>query len=85
MAPEANMDETYDFLLLIFLLLFGTLIVLAFIVNVWIPYQDERSYIKMEIQRSDGEEREYWKHVLREFYISHIPIFGRIILKIYRR
>ena len=82
MKREASMD---NIILLAFLLLFGTLIVLAFIVNVWIPYQDERSYIKMEIQRSDGEEREYWKHVLREFYISHIPIIGRIILKIYRR
>ena len=71
------MDETYDFLLLIFLLLFGTLIVLAFIVNVWIPYQDERSYIKMEIQRSDGEEWEYWKHVLREFYITEENFFNQ--------
>lgn len=79
------MEETYGFLLLIFLLLFGTLMVLTFILNVWFSYQEERSYIKMEILRSDAEEQEYWKHKLREFYISHIPIIGKIILKIYRR
>ncbi len=78
MKREASMD---NIILLAFLLLFGTLIVLAFIVNVWIPYLNERNYIKMEIRRSVGRERAHWKRILKEFYISHIPIIGRIILK----
>ena len=84
MAPEGNMDETY-FLFSIFLILFIALLVIGFIVDVWMPYQKERDYIKTEIARNDGKEQEYWQRILREFYISHIPIIGRIILKIYRK
>ena len=36
-----------------------------------------RDYIKMEMQRSDGDEYYYWKSELKRLYISHIPILGR--------
>ncbi len=73
------MEVSYEFLFLLFVLMLGILALIAFIINVWIPYQRERKYIKMEMKRSDGEEYYYWKRQLKRLYISHIPIVGRFI------
>ena len=86
-----NLDYSTDtilndeFLLLIIAMIIGSFLIIALFINFYLPFKEERDYIKLEISRSNDKERKYWKRILREFYISHIPIIGRIILKIYRK
>lgn len=64
-------------ILIIFLFLFMAMVKLY--VNTIKPFIRTRSYIKMKIATSDGMKYSYWKKELRKLYISHIPIFGRIL------
>ncbi len=71
-------DNTEDtFLIFALVVIIGFFIVLAFYFNVIAHFMKEREYIKMEMQRSDGEEYYYWKNELKRLYILHIPIIGR--------
>ena len=71
-------DNTEDtFLIFAFVVIIGFFIVLAFYFNVIAPFMKARDYIKMEMQRNDGDEYCYWKSELKRLYISHIPIIGR--------
>lgn len=63
---------------LIAVLIIGLL--LAYFFRVYVPFADERDFIKMEIMRCDEDGRRKWTRRLRELYISQIPILGRIIL-----
>ena len=47
--------------------------------NVVVPFLDKRRYIKMEMNRSDGNEYLRWKSKLKNHYLEHIPLFGRFI------
>ena len=53
----------------------------AFIVNFLIPFISEKNYLKMEIKRSQGEEKKYYERKLKLFYASHIPLVRRFIYK----
>lgn len=71
-------DNTEDtFLIFAFVVIIGFFIILAFYFNVIAPFTKAREYIKMEMQRSDGDEYYYWKSELKRLYISHIPIIGK--------
>ena len=52
-------------------------LLLVFFLNVYIPFTEERKYIKMEMGRTSGSEYRYWKKKLRKLYLSHIPIIRR--------
>ena len=42
------------------------------------PFNRERKYIKMEINRSQSkEEYKYWKSELKLLYLKSIPIIGK--------
>ena len=71
-------DNTEDTLLLFaFLAIAFLFIVLALYFKVIAPFIKARNYIKMEMQRSDGDEYYYWKSKLRRLYMERIPIIGR--------
>ena len=79
MNNEAIPREVILILLItIFVVLF---VVAAFIVNFWLPFIKQRNYIKMEIRRSDGEEKKYYERQLKLFYASHVPLVRRFIFK----
>ena len=40
-------------------------------------FRRELKYIKMEINRSDGGERRYWKHQKKKLWLSLIPFYRR--------
>ena len=69
------MEDT--FLIFAFVVIIGFFIVLAVYFNIIAPFMKAREYIKMEMQRSDGNEYYYWKRELKRLYLSHIPIIGR--------
>ena len=76
----------------IFLLLGAALVLciafiflVKFIVQVQLPFISERDYIRMEIERSFGEEKVRWKNELKWLYISLIPFVGMRIVEKSRR
>ena len=76
----------YEFLLLIHAMILGSFIVVALFVNFFIPFKEERDYIKMEMERSfEEEEYLYWKRELKMLYISKIPIVRYIVRRKYNR
>lgn len=77
-----NTDNSFLFFAILFPILF--LCILALYFDVIRPFSETREYIKMEMQRSDGEEYYYWKNELKKLYIEHIPIFGWLIRKFKR-
>ena len=76
----------YEFLLLIHAMILGSFIVVALFVNFFIPFKEERDYIKMEMERSfEEEEYLYWKRELKMLYISKISIVRYIVRRKYNR
>lgn len=66
--------------LLTFLVIFILFVVIMiYYFNVVVPFLDKRRYIKMEMNRSDGNEYLRWKSKLKNHYLEHIPLFGRFI------
>lgn len=61
-------------------MIFGIVLIIAFIVlslyvELFIPFNEERQYIKMEINRScSKQEYKYWKKEMKKLYLKSIPI-----------
>ena len=86
------LDYTTDTLLnneiviVITAVIIGFFLILAFFVSLYLPFKEERDYIKMEMARSfDEEEYLYWKRKLKMLYISKIPIVSSIARRKYKR
>lgn len=77
-TPAKN---TQTLLILILAVSVASMIIAAFICNFCIPFLKQKKYLKMEIHRSDGEERKYWERQLKIFYASHIPLVRHFIYK----
>ena len=70
----------YEFLVLIAAVLVGTIVVIAIFVNFFIPFKEERDYIKMEMERSfEEDEYRYWRRELKRLYLRSIPFIGRFL------
>ena len=80
-VTEEMTESSYIAMHGIILLIFIFMILAVFSVKVIVPFSRERSYIKAEINRTDGEELCYWKHELKKLYVRQIPFFGKMILK----
>ncbi len=75
-----------DMLIAIVAVIIGFLLFLAFFINSYIPFKEERDYIKMEMERSfDENEYRYWKRELKMLYISKIPIVRSIVGQKHKR
>lgn len=69
---------TEEMLIAIVAAIIGFFLLLAFLVNFYLPFKEQRDYIKMEMERSyEEEEYLYWKRELRRVYLSSIPLIGR--------
>ena len=67
-----------EFILIIFAMIIGAFLIVALFVNFFIPFKEERDYIKMEMQRSYEEvEYRYWRRELKYLYLRSIPLIGR--------
>lgn len=80
-VAEEMTESSYIAMHGIILLIFIFMILAVFCVKVLVPFVRERSYIKTEINRTDGEELYYWKRELKKLYLRQIPFFGKMILK----
>lgn len=63
---------------------FVFLVATLWYLNVGLKAKKKCDYIKSEIQRNEGIEKEYWNTELRKFYISHIPLIGNWLQKFIR-
>ena len=58
---------------------------IKFVAGVYVPFVEDRDFIRMEIARSHGNERAHWKHELKRLYISQIPFIGASLAERSRR
>ena len=77
---EYNAYNNTEFVLFLIISFFIFLIVIIFLLTVWIPFLEELKYIKMEINRSKGREKRYWKRELKYHYLGLIP-FSKFLFK----
>ena len=67
-----------EFLLFVVAIIIGSFIIIALLVNFFIPFKEERDYIKMEMDRSyEEDEYLYWRRELKYLYLRSIPLLGR--------
>jgi len=83
-------EETNNFFYsnLIVILMIAIIIIVLFVLLYFIgtrigDFLGERNYIKMEMQRTDGNERLYWKRKLKLLYLQSIPIIGGLLCRWY--
>ena len=74
-----------NFVIVTLAIIIGLFLILAFYVNLYLPFKKERDYIKMEMGRSYEEEYRYWKHELKMLYISKVPIVRSVVRRKYKR
>lgn len=77
---DYSTDTLYneEILIVIIAVIIGTFLLLAFFINLYLPFKEERDYIKMEMERSyEEEEYRYWRRELKCLYLRSIPIIGR--------
>ena len=68
-------------MILIAVAVLAFLLIVGFVINVYIPFSEERKQIKAEMARSVGrKEYLYWKRKLKKLYLSKIP-FIRLFVK----
>lgn len=67
-----------EFLIFVAAIIIGFFIILALVINFFIPFKEERDYIKMEMERSyEEDEYRYWRRELKYLYLRSIPLIGR--------
>ncbi len=80
MEGDVAMIVSGIYVMLIIIPIFVFALIVKIYTNVWIPFINERNHIKMEMQRSTGKKKEYWKRRLNILYLLHIPIIGMFII-----
>ena len=75
------MEGNWKVLMILIILFVVLLCTTVFILNVIIPFIQERKIIKMQILHSEGEEQEFWKEELKYLYIRQIPIIRNFYYK----
>ena len=75
---NTELDVAIAVLATIVALLFGTLFVSALVIRIR-DFSQELDYIKREIIRTSGAEREYWIREKRKLWLSLLPFYRRKI------
>lgn len=61
------------------------ILMMKFITCVYLPFADDRDFIKLEIMRSHGNERIHWQHEMKRLYLSMIPLVGKHLVNMSRK
>lgn len=85
MITENGIDFILSFLGVCLVLLIAAIFLVKFVAGVYVPFIEDRDFIRMEIARSHGNERMHWERELRRLYISQIPIIGVALAERSRR
>lgn len=68
----------------VFVLLFLVLLTVA-VAREYSIFRTKRDYLRMEIQRTSGDEQGYWKSELINLHLSYVPIFGELAVKMRKK
>ncbi len=81
--------STFDIFVLfiagIVILFFVLVFAIKFFLTMYLPFAEEREYIKEKIKSKSGEERLFWESELKNLYIGVIPLLGEYIVRKRRR
>ncbi len=89
MGETVKMNENEEILtilkshLIVAFIVLLTFFILLFLVSRIIRFMEERKYIKMEMERTEGNEYLYWRHKLKLLYLGSIPLFGAFLYRWY--
>ncbi len=72
-------DSSEFIYLYIFIFIVLVIILIFYIVNVFVPFLEQRRYLKMELGRCSRNEYHIWKARLKRLYVSMIPFIGPFI------
>lgn len=86
MVMEYNAFDIFVLFIAAVLILFFVLVfAIKFFLTEYLPFAEEREYIKEKIQSKSGEERAFWEAELKNLYIGVIPFLGDYIVRKRRR
>ena len=74
-------NDNYYAMIFIIILFLAPLFLGSFYVNFYLPFDRQKKSIKLEIDRADSEEKEYWEKELKKLYISIIPFSAKFVRK----
>ena len=67
------------------IILIFIILMMKFITCVYLPFADDRDFIKLEIMRTHGNERIHWQHEMKRLYLGMIPLVGKHLVNISRK
>lgn len=73
--------EMWIFLGVVLILFLSFIAWMQFWDSVLLPFKRKSEYLKMEAKRTSGTEKKYWQRMLREHYISALPVVRTIYRK----
>ena len=76
---ENNANMFVEFLGICLVAVILIILAVKYISTVYMPFVEERDFIKMEIARSHGNRRVHWQHELHRLYLAQIPLIGGIL------
>ena len=76
---ENNANIFFEFLGICLVAVILIILAIKYISTVYMPFVEERDFIKMEIARSHGSSRVHWKHELHRLYMAQIPFVGGML------
>lgn len=76
---ENNANMFVEFLGICLVAVILIILAIKYVSTVYMPFVEERDFIKMEIARSHGNSRVHWQHELRRLYLAQIPFIGGIL------
>lgn len=76
---ENNANIFIEFLGICLVAVILIILIVKYISTVYIPFIEERDFLKMEIARSHGNNRVHYQHELKRLYLSQIPFIGTML------
>lgn len=82
---ENNTNMFVEFLGICLVAIILIILLVKYISTIYMPFVEERDFLKMEIARSHGNNRVHYQHELKRLYLSQIPFIGGMLAEANRK
>lgn len=82
---ENNANIFIEFLGICLVAVILIILAIKYIAAIYMPFIEERDFLKMEIARSHGNNRVHYQHELKRLYLSQIPFIGGFLVEASRK
>ena len=82
---ENNANIFVEFLGICLAAVILIILLVKYISTIYMPFIEERDFLKMEIARSHGDSRVHYQHELKRLYLSQIPFIGGMLAEADRK